>query len=313
MKKMFSIIMSLILSMCCMPITTLAMTNDVELDGVYVYDATLGKNVFLSVEDMTDTLPNVTSDELYAYEVYIDNVLDYELQVDLANDCATMYYNNGEKQEIIISEHVVVTKATDIVTRIVDEVSIMDYALAATDYIDNETLEITSTGAQKSLGTTVYDGYETMGCRIYSNPVESGYLQRKNSGYTTFDSYNFTISAGTAVGTAAGIICAIVTSGGSTVAVGVVTSLLCSLLGITVDGVIDYVVNGTFRCREYRWDYRVRRGSNAGTILLSEYKCRYWWEMYDNSGNRSFEPRTDIRDGWLLSNSDMIAYALGRM
>lgn len=218
------------------------------------------------------------------------------------------------KGVVKFSEHVIVTKASDIDPPIVDEAPIEDYVLMATDYIDNEPLEIiASTGEQKPLGTAVYSGYEAMGSRIYSSPTETAYLQRKNSGYTTFDSYNFTVGAGTAVGTAVGIICAIVTSGGGAVAVGIITNLLCSLLGVTVDGVIDYLVNGTFRCREYRWDYRVRRNSNTGSIILTEYKCRYWWEMYDNSGNRSFEPRTDIKDGWLLSNSDMIAYALGRM
>ena len=63
----------------------------------------------------------------------------------------------------------------------------------------------------------------------------------------------------------------------------------------------------------YLWDYRVRRNSNTGTIKKTAYKCRYWWEMYNNNnGRRSFKYRSDLRNGWLLSNSELIAVALGR-
>ena len=88
---------------------------------------------------------------------------------------------------------------------------------------------------------------------------------------------------------------------------------MTGILGAGIGSVIDSRLNGKFCCREYRWDYRVRRNSNTGTIKKTAYKCRYWWEMYNsNNGRRSFKYRSDLRNGWLLSNSELIAVALGR-
>lgn len=311
MKKMISALMIVILLTNCMPNITYAKENDEA--GAYIYDAALERNVFLNVVEVKEQVAwKVTDTDVYNYEIYVDGVLDYTLEVDLSKDRAIMEYSNGTSEEMTISEHVTMRKSNDITTRVI-ETEPINHTFAVRDYIDNEPLEITSTGAQISLGTTVYSGYETMGSRTYSNPTETAYLQRKNSGYVTFDSYDFTVTAGTTVGAAIGIIIASASSAGIALAVSVVTTLFCALIGATVDGVVDYLVEGSMRCREYRWDYRVRRNSNTGTIILSEYKYRYWWEMYNNKGVRRFEPRTDIRDGWLLTNSDMIAYALGRM
>lgn len=162
------------------------------------------------------------------------------------------------------------------------------------------------------LGTSVYDGYEVLGFRTYVNPVESGYLQRKASGYTTFDSYKFNITAGTALGTAVSTIVSLFGAAtGTSIATSIVSSLISGLVGAGVGVLVDGL-DGTLRCREYRWDYRVRHNSNTGNILKTTYKCRYWWEMYDKKGNRSFEFRNDLRDGWLLSNDELISTALGR-
>lgn len=314
MKRIISLFMAFVFCIYCVPITVSAKTMNDELIDKCASDSKLETNNSIDIVDVTVATQCINSDEIYTYEVYEDNILNYTLEVNLTLNQATLYYEDGNIEKIIISEHVLVEKVPDITTRNydIDDIPI-NYAMSATDFITNESLEITSTGAQKSLGTTVYSGYEAMGSRSYASPIETGYLQRKNSGYITFDSYRFSISAGTSVGTAVGIILGILTSGGVSVTVGVITTLFCSLLGVSVDTILDYAVNGTFRCREYRWDYRVRRNSNTGTILLSEHKCRYWWEMYDNSGNRSFESRPGTGDGWTLSNSDMIAYALGRM
>lgn len=107
------------------------------------------------------------------------------------------------------------------------------------------------------------------------------------------------------------IIVAIVASGGASLPVSIASALLSGVIGGVVGTLIDGF-DGTVRCRKYTWDYRVRHNSNTGTILKTAYKCRYWWEMYDKQGNRSFEPREDVADGWLLSNRELIAHALGR-
>lgn len=77
------------------------------------------------------------------------------------------------------------------------------------------------------------------------------------------------------------------------------------------NSIVQAVSNGKIECREYRWDYRVRHNSNTGTILLSDYKYRYFWVMI-NDGKSAFELRNDLRDGWVLSNAELIAHALGR-
>lgn len=48
------------------------------------------------------------------------------------------------------------------------------------------------------------------------------------------------------------------------------------------------------------------------SLLFTTYKTRYWWEMHDSGGNVVFQPRPNVMEGWLLSNFDMLAYALGR-
>ncbi len=310
MKRFICFILSIILGMS-LSTTAYASSNDFvqKQNEVEIYDQKFARIVNIRIEKMQQTKKG---DELLDfYQIFTDGVLDYTLQVDLNNDRAYLQYSNGFNEEIIISESVIVTKVPDNSVPVIEEATSNEIMTAA-NYIGNEPFEITQSGAQRSLGTSVYNGYEAMGSLSYYNPAESGFLQRKNSGYTTFDSYRFTISAGTAFGAAVGIIASVLSSGGVNVAITVIQSLLSGITGAVTGSIIDSIVNGTFQCREYRWDYRVRYNSNTGTIKKTAYKCRYWWEMYNNSGKRAFEYRNDLRTGWLLSNSELIAVALGR-
>ena len=313
MKRFICLMMSAMFSMISvLPVTlTHASRRDFVQapDNVEVYDQKNGCTVKTTVvEKQQKRNGNKIPD---TYKVYENGILDYTLEVDLPNDRAYLEYRDGHNEQIAISKSVVMTKIPDNMNPVIDELNTAE-AKTTANFIGNEPFEITASGAQCLLGTPVYSGYEAMGSLSYYNPVESGFLQRKNSGYTTFDSYRFTISAGTAFGTAVGIIVSILADRGVSVATTIISSLLSGITGAAAGTIIDSVENGTFQCREYRWDYRVRLNSNTGTIKKTAYKCRYWWEMYNNSGKRSFEYRSDLRTGWLMSNSELIAVALGR-
>lgn len=253
---------------------------------------------------------NGSDSQTSTFEVFQGGVLDYTVEVNLDEDLVIEYFNDGTECVHQIGDLISIEKLPDNPVPTV-ETSSNPIALYA-DYVGNEPFNISSTGAQLSLGTSVYDGYEVLGFRTYVNPVESGYLQRKASGYTTFDSYKFNITAGTALGTAVSTIVSLFGAAtGTSIATSIVSSLISGLVGAGVGVLVDGL-DGTLRCREYRWNYRVRHNSNTGNILKTTYKCRYWWEMYDKKGNRSFEFRNDLRDGWLLSNDELISTALGR-
>lgn len=313
MKRLLCLMMSIMIGVLSASITAFAYDSSIdfvqELDEIELYDRKLNRNVKIGIIKTQQT--RIENELIDTYKVFTDGILDYTLQVDLNNDRAYLKYRDGHTEEIVISESVVVEKIPDNTNPVIDEPK-SNGTKAAANYIGNEPFEISSSGAQRTLGTTMYSGYEAMGSLSYYNPAETGFLQRKNSGYTTFDSYRFTISAGTAFGTAVGIIASVVASGGVSVSTTIISSLFSGITGAVSGSIIDSIVNGTFQCREYRWDYRIRLNSNTGTIKKTVYKCRYWWEMYNNNGIRAFEYRNNLRNGWLLSNSELIAVALGR-
>ena len=318
MKKFVSIFVAVVMTLLSVTIPVSAKSSTLVSSHLET-EYTNSTQTISIVQDTRDefSVSSISDENIFHYNVYTNGELDYTLEVDLTGDSAIVEFVDGQTIMYTISETVTLEKNPDSAVRMIEDAGLQDHSqtlqpYASTNYIDNEPFEITSTGAQCSLGTTTYSGYETMGSITYYLPTESGYLQRKNAGFTSFDSYRFTISAGTLWGAAVGIIVSLATAGGTIVASTVVSALLSSLTGAAVGSVIDSYLAGTFECREYRWDYRVRLNSNTGTILKSVSKYRYWWVMRDNYGNAAFEYRNDIRDGWLLSNRELIANALGR-
>lgn len=271
------------------------------------------------IEEIPDTRNE--SQQVFSFRVTTDGVLDYTVVVNIGEDRAYVQYEGGSQDVYVISETVKMEKLPDnpIRTKAKAEKNTEErspsllYATNA-NYIGSEPFEIDNDGNQVSLGTAEYYGYETMGCVTYYNPTESGYLQREAAGYTTFDAYRFTITAGTQWGTAVAMIVGILAPGGTSIAASIVSSLLSAVTGMAVGSVIDMVKTGTLRCREYLWNYRVRYNSNTGVILRTAEKYRYWWEMYDSKGQRrGFEFRNDFYDGFLLSNYELIGAAMGRI
>ncbi len=272
---------------------------------VTLYDAQLGKNVDVGIQSTR------ISRNKFEYNFYTDGKWESTVYVDLDNDYAYLY-DGDTKVEYVVSETVTLEKIPDNNVPVIDTLDTIP-ARATGDFLNNEPLRISSGGQQIPLGTSKYDGYEAVGSLSFSNPSESGYLQRKAAGYTTFDSYKFTINESVAFDTAASVIISLL------IAAGMITPpsamIISSLLSGILSGTVSYIKAGFsayLRCREYKWDYRVRHNSNTGTILKTVSKYRYWWEMYDQRGNRSFEERNDLANGWVLSNHDLIATALGR-
>lgn len=311
-KAIVSLSMAFILCISCVPSTVYAQSSEHDMGYVNVYDAELGREVQVGIK--SSDVQSYAAQNVYNYEIYLDGQIDYWMQVDIEHDMATLWHIDGRIENLKVSDAVTVTEVEktsipDIVTEGSSAIS-----LYAVDYVDNETFVLLDDGTQASLGTQAYDGYEAMGRRIFANPTETGYLQRRAGGQTdSFYAYRFEIAEGTAVGAALGFAASMLLANGVPIAEAVVASLLNSILPAGVGTVVDSLVTGEFECREYRWDYRVRRSSNTGTILLSDYKYRYFWTMYSKTtGKRAFELRNDLRDGWLLSNAELIAHALGR-
>lgn len=179
-----------------------------------------------------------------------------------------------------------------------------------TDWVAYENMNVTSSGQQSLLsGASYVDGYACMGYReeyTYA-PNVFGYLQRKNSGITNqFLAKKFTFSAGTAVGTAVGIVLGVLSGSGLLVATA--TTLLSSVFGAT----IDYLASTTINVNTFRWDYRIRLGNNRGNIIATQYRTRDYWKIYvAETGAFNYQYRgSAYDDGYILSNEDMIKYAI---
>lgn len=308
-RAIISISMVLILCVTYLPNTVCAQASENDVEYVNIYDAELEREIQIGIK--SSDVQSYTNQKVYNYEVYLNGQLDYRIQVDLENDIATLYYSDGKVESWKVSDTVTVTKIDEPNISILDveENEIVPYGV---DYVDDETFVLSEAGAQVNLGTNKYDGYEAMGSRTFANPMESGYLQRKASGCTdTFHAYRFTLEAGCPFGAAVSIIASLIKEGGGAIAEAVVIALLSYVVDVVGNSIVKAVTNGKIECREYRWDYRVRHNSNTGTILLSEYKYRYFWVM-TNDGKSAYELRSDLRDGWVLSNAELIAHALGR-
>ena len=80
--------------------------------------------------------------------------------------------------------------------------------------------------------------------------------------------------------------------------------LLCLMMSVMI-GVLSASITA------FAHDSGIDFVQELDEIEMYDRKCRYWWEMYNN-GIRAFEYRNSLRNGWLLSNSELIAVALGR-
>ncbi len=81
--------------------------------------------------------------------------------------------------------------------------------------------------------------------------------------------------------------------------------LLCLMMSVMI-GVLSASITA------FAHDSGIDFVQELDEIEMYDRKCRYWWEMYNNNGIRAFEYRNSLRNGWLLSNSELIAVALGR-
>lgn len=247
-------------------------------------------------------------------EIYKNDQLDQRLYVNVSEDRVVIEYVDGTRIERAISDIVRVTPSENYKALPADIKHVRQkensISLMAVDYLGNEPFEVSSSGTQVKLGNPEYDGYELVGSRSYSNPTESAYLQRRGMGRTAiFEEYNFSIDAGEAVNTAAGIIGAIV---GAASAAALFASLIWELASVSY-GVITTIFEGKIRCDEFLWNYRVRHNSNTGTILTTTYKYKYFWRMYNSrTGVAEYGYRNDLQDGWILSNVELLNVALGR-
>lgn len=323
-KKMIAALLVLAL---CLPIGAMTVSAEAAqpvAPAETVSDAYIMEDGTAMTMELAEIETAETGD-VYVYEVEYDGVLDHTIQVDLENDRAVISYADGTVETLVISEHVRITKVKDagvqsfrpVTAESVNSAPITtsseNSTRAYTNYVYSEPLEIDANGNQKMLGNEVYgSGYELVGAVSFVDPTEVGYLIRKPMGYIEFEDDYFEIEAGTAISLAISIIQAIIDLFDSDTRAAILA--LAQELWPILNGKVTLFTSGRFKCREYQWHYRVRANSPYNTTLREATKCRFWWCMkVDGSDNIAFKERTNIIDGWVLSNFDLIAAGLGRI
>lgn len=297
------------------PMSTTVFATDTEVADTASYiEAETGDTIRLEAVTVSsvDMSRRDLSSSVYATRTFRNGVLEETLYVDFASNVLRHEYSNGAIETQVLSDVVKISK----IKPSADDASLESF-LAASDtpvranYIDSEPFTILSSGVQASLsGAATYSGYQAMGYSggYYYAPSTFGYLQRKNAGVEgTYYSHRFEFSAGTAIGTAASIIVAFVTSGGVG---GLILSIATALLGPIID-VITYDWSVDFEIKCYEWQYRVSLNSNTGTIIHTNYRTKDFWRSYNPAtGEASYEYRPGYDWGCLVSNYDMIKMAI---
>jgi len=247
-----------------------------------------------------------------AFNVYHNGQFNHSLIVDMQRNLVTFAYPDDTIDYIPLNEIVVITTKNlmldDNILPIFNNLPTINAAV--TDWVLDERPSVSSSGAQDTLtGASVYSGYSAMGYRSYYG--ETGYLLRKNSG-STYGGWakDFTFSKGTSISTAAGIIIAAATAGN---VVGLVIGVATTILGAIVSSVIDsYSVS--FEVRIFRWDYQIKRNSNTGTVIGTNYRTQDYFKGY-NSGTGAvyYKYRGSAYDeGFAFANDLMIQNAISK-
>lgn len=314
MKKFFCIILAL--SLLFPMVTPVFATSSASADTASYVDPATGD--IISLEAVTLTSPGTVrtsqSSNIYSTRISKNGILEEILHIDFSKDVLQHEYPDGTIHTEVLSDIVTVTK----VAPSTDDQTLEGFSTVtdggvtrATDYVDSEPFELWDSGVQKALsGASYYSGYQAMGYRggYYYAPSTYGYLQRKNAGIVdTYYSHRFDFTAGTTYATAASIIVAFFTGNGIALAISIVTALLLAVVSTVIDN-----WSAVFEVRCYQWLYRVRLNSNTGEIIYTTYRTRDYLKSYNPAtGAVAYEYRgTGYDDGFVLSNSEMINFAL---
>ena len=253
------------------------------------------------------------SSSVYAVRVYRNGTLEETLFIDYLNDILKHVYPNGsfctENISSIVKISFIPPSSEHFSENGFSDSGLM---MRSIDYVGDEPFELSANGDQLQLpGVGAFAGFQMMGYRggYYYAPDLFGYLQRMNYGVDgIYYSHRFDFSLGTKIGTAASLVVAFYFS--SSVG-GLVLSVATALLGYVIDQVI-YEWSAEFEVRTYKWLYRVRLNSHTGPIIYTNYRTKDYWKCYNPAtGAVSFQYRGSQYDwGFLLSNNDMIQYAI---
>lgn len=317
MKKLISMVLVFTM-LFSLVVTSNVYATDIELSDttsdVGTWTDTNGDIMTIETRGTSTNRANVNSNKNTPVEFQLsrNGVLEEVLIVDFENDRLTHEYADGSRKIEVLSEIVTITPY--IPSNGVSEEQRGNgntVSPLAVDYVDNEHFNILPNGDQAILeGGAVYDNYRAMGYRggYYYAPDTFGYLQRRNDGILRTEYANrFSFSAGTTIGTAAGIIVAAVMSSGWSLALSVATALV----GAVID-VVTYDWSVKFEKRTYNWLYRVRLNSNTGQIIYNTYRTKDYWLAYNEAtGAAEFDyAGSRYDDGFLLSNYELIKAAI---
>ena len=248
------------------------------------------------------------STDVYTMRIFRNTVLEETMYIDFAKNILRHEYPNGTVITQALSDVVTISKVEpSIDNESFETLLTTSNGTTRTDYIGNEPFTILKSGVQATLaGATMYSGYQAMGYSdgYYYAPDVFGYLQRKNAGVVgTYHSNRFVFTAGTTIGTAAGIIVAFYTNNKVG---GIILSLVVTLLSPIID-LISYDWSTVFEVKSYEWQYRTRLNSNTGTIIDTNYRIKDFWKSYNPAtGAVSYEHRPGYDSGFALSNYEMI-------
>ena len=303
-----------------LPVVNATAQKQLTSEFNYIDENTGDLYTFACVSNETSrSATNCTGENTATIVSYINGVFVEKVYANVTTNTLQTTYPDGEIVERRISDVVAIADISNQDISFSTESTIRQNAEVAsesasgtrttTDYIANEPFVINSRRVQADLpGAATYFGYQAMGYRTFTYP-ESGYvfLQRKNSGVEdTYQSRRFEISAGTTVATVISIILAAFDLS------GMLYSIAASLVTAALGTVIDYARSATVTVVQFRWDYRIRLGSNGGYIIAEHTRLRDYWEMYvAETDSFAYEYRSGYDDGTtLLSNSEMINMAL---
>lgn len=313
-NKKFTIMISfaLILTMFFSTIPVYASENKV-VDSTEYIDSLSGDLIRIEMIDEADVnMRSMISDRTLIFRLFRNEELENILYIDFPTDQLFIATPEREITQLSLSEVVTITEVEASIDSEIDNDSFADISEPMrVDYIDNEPMEVSSSGYQISLsGAPYYSGYQAMGYRggYYYAPSVYGYLQRSNAGVcNTYNSHLFSFGAGTTIGTAAAIIVAFYTSTGGEL----LLSLAVAILGAIID-VITYDWSTTFEIKTFRWYYRVRLNSNTGSTIYSTYRTKDYWRGFNpGNGEVSYNYRGTTYDGgFLSSNTEMIKHAI---
>lgn len=250
---------------------------------------------------------------------YINGEFVEQVYANITTNTLRITYPDGKVDEKRISDVVVITdvyeESTPLSSQSVNRQDNINLSsgvasvCSTTDYIGNEPFTITSRRVQATLpGATTYAGYQAMGYRSFSYP-ESGYafLQRKNGGV---EEVLYTKKFDIGVGTTASILATILLAAFQPA--GMIASIASSLVSTAIGVAVDYACSATVAVVQFRWDYRIRVGSNLGYIIKEHTRLRDYWEMHvAETDSFAYEYRPGYDDGTtLVSNNEMINLAI---